>query len=99
MFYFEAVALLNDLNNFHDERDAKYPTFLHFLELEVPKGTGNKASFQTLTIQELFLNYMNVFSVERSKNHRSDMDSTVERRHKKIFNRVCAHVFSSSSVQ
>lgn len=42
MFYSEAVALLNDLENEKKARDAKNPTLVEFLEVKVPKGTVKK---------------------------------------------------------
>lgn len=59
--------------------------------VEVPKGTGKKSSFQKLTIRALFLNHMNIFSVDIARKALLYINSTVDRRKKKIFNRVQAH--------
>lgn len=48
MFYSEDMAVLNDLEIFQRARAAKYPLFVHFLELRVPTGTVKKSSFQIL---------------------------------------------------
>lgn len=56
-----------------------------------------KTSFQTVTIRELSLNRMNIFSVESVKEPHSDMESTFERRKNTIFNRFRAHLFPSGS--
>lgn len=66
------------------------------LELEVPKGTEIKASFQAVTIWEFFLNDMNIFSADIERNSRSDMDSTVDRQNNKIFDRVRVHLIPSA---
>lgn len=58
MFYSEAVAFLMDLENMQKARAAKLRTTIKLLELEVPKGTVKKGSFQTVTILELFSNHM-----------------------------------------
>lgn len=59
--------------------------------MEVPKETGKQASFKTVTIKEIFLNHMNILFVGREKNIRPDMNSIVNGRKKKLFNRVWAY--------
>lgn len=46
-------------------------------------------------IRELFLIHMKIFSVDTTRIPRPEMDSTVGRGHKKILNRVIAHLFTS----
>lgn len=96
MFYYEEVPLIKDLENIQKTRAAKYPTFVEFLEMKVPKGTGKNASFQTGKIEEVFLNHMTIFSVKSARKLRSDMYYTVYRPHTTIFNRIRAYLFPSA---
>lgn len=59
--------------------------------MEVLKGTGKKAYFKEITILKLFPKHMQIFSVDITGKTRPDMDSEVDRRHKKIFNGVRVH--------
>lgn len=93
MLYSESLASLNDFESIQKVRAAKYPTVVYLLEVEVPKGAVKKALFETLTIRVLFLNQMNILSVNRSKNPLPDMDSKVDRSEKRIFNLFRAHLF------
>lgn len=45
IIYSDAVALLNYSGNVQKARPSKYPTFVKFLEVKVPRRTGKKASF------------------------------------------------------
>lgn len=94
IFCYEAVTLLNGLDNLQNSKASKY---LKFLELEGTKGTVNKSLYQKLTIKELFLNRMNIFSFESSKKPFPDMHSAFYRIHKTVFNLFLSHLFPSAS--
>lgn len=49
-----------------------------------------------MKIQEIFLNYIEILSVDRARKHLPEMDSKVHRRHKKIFKRVRAQLVPST---
>lgn len=68
MFYSEAMEFLNDLENIRKARASKYPSLVEFLEAKLPKGAVKKASFQTVTIREIFLKHMKIFSVGSERN-------------------------------
>lgn len=71
VLYYEVVGFRNDLKNIQKARAAKYPNFVELFELKILKLTGKKSSFQKVKLIELFLNHMNIFSVESVRNPRS----------------------------
>lgn len=87
--------MLKDLEKVRKARAEKYPTLVEFMEVDVEKGAENKFSYNEVTIIEMFMNQIKIFSAENARKAGSILDAKVEKHYKKIFDLVWLNLLPS----